>query len=85
MQTDIQSVAYTLVGSLSASLTMSSSENIAMRELPAADPGEQDLQMTTVDEGFNLEQTRDRQSTSNSKRACVLIGNGILQLPIWGR
>lgn len=52
---------------------MTDNEIISLRELNLTD---QDTS--------NLERADPRQWGSNRKRACVLMGSAVLQLPIWG-
>lgn len=63
---------------------MTPKETISLRESLPPDVGEQD--------GHNIEQAASnpnqadsRQWESTRKRACVLLGSAILQLPIWGK
>lgn len=59
-------------------------EGISLREPLPPDVGGQEPQ-DTEQHAFNLDQADSRQWESNRKRACVLVGSAILQLPIWGR
>ncbi|CZR66521.1 related to monocarboxylate transporter 2 [Phialocephala subalpina] len=64
---------------------MSQTESISLRDhesLPSR-ISERELNNTNEDPS-SLEQADSRQVESNRTRACVLVGNGILQLPIWG-
>jgi hypothetical protein len=63
---------------------MTRNESISLRESLPSDIGEQEPHNTEQD-ASNLEQANSRQWESNRKRACVLVGSAILQLPIWGR
>lgn len=61
---------------------MARTENISLRD-SRPEPGESNLTIldTEQDEQFN---SRELHGESNRKRACVLVGSAILQLPIWG-
>lgn len=59
------------------------SESITLGEPQPSDPGEYELRDTEQD-GSNLEQADSMQWESNRKRAAVLVGTAISQLPIWG-
>ena len=63
---------------------MTRNEGISLRESLPSDVGEQELHNTEQD-ASNLDQADSRRWESNRKRACVLVGSAILQLPIWGR
>lgn len=67
------------------SLTMSQEGSISLRAQPPppVDFGTEELRITDQ-EPPDLDQTASIRHGSNKKRACVLIGNGLLQLPIWG-
>ena len=63
---------------------MTRNEDIPLRETLASDVVEQapnDLEQ----EVSNLDQADLRQRESSRKRARVLVGSAIVQLPIWGR
>lgn len=59
---------------------MTQNESISLREL---DIGEQEPRIAEQDTS-NIDQADSRQWESSRKRACVLMGSAILQLPIWG-
>jgi hypothetical protein len=62
---------------------MTSNEDISLSGLPPSDFRDQVLHNTEQD-AFYLDQVNLRQQESNTKRAFVLAGSAILQLPIWG-
>jgi hypothetical protein len=62
---------------------MTSNEDISLSGLPSSDFRDQVLHNTEQD-AFYLDQVNLRQQESNTKRAFVLAGSAILQLPIWG-
>lgn len=62
---------------------MTRNEGISLRESLPSDIGGQERHDTEQD-ASNLDQADPRQWESNMKRACVLVGSAILQLPIWG-
>lgn len=63
---------------------MSQNEDIVLREEPPTGRGSSTVSGTEHDVP-NLDQLDSRQGESHRKRACVLIGSAILQLPIWGK
>ena len=63
---------------------MSLNEDISLRESLPSDVGEQEAH-NTLQDASNLDQADSRIWESKTKRACVLVGSAILQLPIWGR
>ena len=64
--------------------TMAPFEVISLRESLPTDTGEREAHDIEQDTS-NLEQANSRQWDSSGKRARVLVGSAILQLPIWGR
>lgn len=63
---------------------MTRNEDISLRESLPSGVGEQ--QPHDIEpEASNLDEADSRQWESHRKRACVLVGSAILQLPIWGR
>ncbi|KAI0132149.1 major facilitator superfamily domain-containing protein [Xylariales sp. AK1849] len=62
---------------------MASHESISLRETSPPDMHLQQSQNTEHD-APSLHQADARQWESNRKKACVLLGTAILQLPIWG-
>lgn len=67
----------------SSQFKMVQNEGISLREPLPPDVGEQEPH-DTEQNAFNLDQADSRLWESNRKRACVLVGSAILQLPIWG-
>ena len=65
-------------------LNMSQNADIYLQEEPPAGHGSPRLSGTEHDVP-NFDQLDSRQWESHRKRACVLIGSAILQLPIWGK
>lgn len=68
-------------------MTMSRTDSIAMRQQPPVDLEDAELQTTLSHRETSPEPEQgqhDRQNGSKTKRIGVLVGNGILQLPIWG-
>ncbi|KUI69103.1 Monocarboxylate transporter 12 [Cytospora mali] len=63
---------------------MSHEGSIQLREQSSAPDFEVEEHRTIEQEPLDIDQTTSRRHDSNTKRACVLIGNGLLQLPIWG-
>jgi hypothetical protein len=63
---------------------MPQNEVISLHESVPPDAGEQVSQETEQD-ALSVDQGNSRQWESNWKRACVLVGSAILQLPIWGK
>ena len=63
---------------------MARNENISLHEPMASHVGEANQQNTEQDADIQ-DQAEPRQYESSVKRACVLLGSAILQLPIWGR
>jgi hypothetical protein len=56
----------------------------AANSLPDSRPeGEQELH--DLEQEVAADQIDSRQWESNRKMACVLVGNAMLQLPIWGK
>ncbi|MCJ1225611.1 hypothetical protein MMC12_002260 [Toensbergia leucococca] len=62
---------------------MTRNQGISLRESLPSDSGEQEP-YDAEQYVFNLDQADSSQRESNRKRACVLVGSGLLQLPIWG-
>jgi len=63
---------------------MAESGTISLHELVPSEAGQQDSQETRQSASI-LDQNDSRQWESKRKRACVLTGSAILQLPIWGK
>ena len=63
---------------------MAQNEDISLREPMASEVGVLN-QRNTEQEADSQEQAESRQYESSVKRACVILGSAILQLPIWGR
>jgi hypothetical protein len=64
-------------------VTMRETEEFSLPESRTSASGERDafdVEQSVVD----AEQTDSRQMESKRTKLCVLIGSGILQLPIWG-
>ncbi|RDL41266.1 Uncharacterized protein BP5553_01245 [Venustampulla echinocandica] len=62
---------------------MARDESISLHETQPPAVGDQVSHNTEAEEP-SLDQRDSRQWESNRKRACVLVGSSILQLPIWG-
>jgi hypothetical protein len=62
---------------------MAGDSEIALRELPLSDSPEQHYGNTEQD-GTGFAEADARQWESRKKRAMVIVGSGLLQLPIWG-
>jgi hypothetical protein len=62
---------------------MSRTEENPLPESFPPNADEQELHDLEV-EGLNLDQAELRHNKSSRKKACVLLGTAILQLPIWG-
>ncbi|MCJ1479723.1 hypothetical protein MMC13_008409 [Lambiella insularis] len=62
---------------------MARNEDISLRDSPRSDVGEPELHDAEQNVS-NTDQANSRQWESNRRRACVLVGCAILQLPIWG-
>jgi hypothetical protein len=63
---------------------MSQHDTIALREVRSSDVSEQHI-LDAEQDAINIEQAEIRQAESKRQRASVLLGNALLQLPIWGR
>ncbi|KAH9892358.1 putative monocarboxylate transporter [Xylariomycetidae sp. FL2044] len=66
---------------------MSRHENDSSRQPSAAAATQQQETLATSENGYNLDQVEAaeiRQRDSKRRRACVIIGSGLSQLPIWG-
>jgi hypothetical protein len=63
---------------------MTRNENVALREALPLGASEQQ-QPSHPEQDVSNDQSDLRQRESNTKRACVLLGSAISQLPIWGR
>lgn len=60
---------------------MTGNETTSLPDARAAEEQEvHDLEQESA-----ADQTESRQRESNRKMACVLVGNAMLQLPIWGK
>lgn len=65
-------------------VTMAQTEDISLSESLALDVGDSDVHNGRDGEVSNEDLTDSRQNESSRKRACVLVGSAMLQLPIWG-
>jgi hypothetical protein len=65
-------------------ITMPQNEVISLRETRRSDASEHQL-YNNEEDASSLDQADSRRWESNRRRACVLVGSGLLQLPIWGR
>ncbi|KUI62700.1 Monocarboxylate transporter 12, partial [Cytospora mali] len=63
---------------------MSQEGSIQLREQSSAPHFGAEEHRTIEQEPPDIDQTTSRRHDPKTKRACVLIGNGLLQLPIWG-
>jgi hypothetical protein len=63
---------------------MARNEDIILQEPASSAAGEQETQGPEQD-ALSLEQAEEREWESHWRRGCVLLGNALLQLPIWGR
>ncbi|KFY33007.1 hypothetical protein V495_08525 [Pseudogymnoascus sp. VKM F-4514 (FW-929)] len=64
---------------------MAQGEGVSLQERPSPNLNTGEHESRDTDEDvFNVNQANLRYSESNRKRACVLVGSAILQLPIWG-
>jgi hypothetical protein len=62
---------------------MSQHDTIALREVRSSDASADQI-LDAEQDAINMEQAEIRQAESKRKRASVLLGSAILQLPIWG-
>jgi hypothetical protein len=62
---------------------MAGPSEIALRELSPSDSPEQ-RHSHTEQHGTSFAEADARQWESKKKRAMVIVGSGLLQLPIWG-
>jgi hypothetical protein len=63
---------------------MAPNEDTPLRESAPLDVADQEPNYSEQN-ASELEEADSRQWESNRKRACVLLGTTILQLPIWGK
>lgn len=63
---------------------MPQNETISLRQTTPSSLGELEVQ-AEEHRSIGHDQTDQRRNGSKTKRACVLIGSGIIQLPIWGK
>lgn len=63
---------------------MSRNEDITLRNSLPSNAGGGEPHEDTEQDASNLNEIDSRQYESSRKRACVLLGSAILQLPIWG-
>lgn len=62
---------------------MSQTETISLRQTTPSNLGE--LEVQNEEQGsIGHEQADQRRNGSKTKKTCVLIGSGLIQLPIWG-
>ncbi|POS79210.1 hypothetical protein DHEL01_v202400 [Diaporthe helianthi] len=63
---------------------MSQTETISLRQTTPSNLGELDVQTEEQGSVVGHDQSVQRRNGTNMKKACVLIGSGLIQLPIWG-
>lgn len=63
---------------------MSQTETISLRQTTPSNLGE--LEVQNEEQGsIGHEQADQRRNGFKTKKTCVLIGSGLIQLPIWGK
>lgn len=62
---------------------MSQTETISLRQTTPSNTGELDVQIEEQG-SVGIDQVGQRRNDTNMKKVCVLIGSGLIQLPIWG-